>query len=50
MFIRHEEIAGSPDHEDEKIQMANALEDLRLVQTHILGWSAEKPSPTAAEL
>jgi hypothetical protein len=50
MFVRYEEIADSPHHEEEKIQMANALEDLRVVKIHLLGWSAGSPRRAAAGL
>jgi hypothetical protein len=38
MFCRYREIADSPDHVDEKMQMASALVDLRAVKVERLNW------------
>jgi hypothetical protein len=36
MSTRYREIADSPGHDDERVQMSNALEDLRAVRVNLL--------------
>jgi hypothetical protein len=36
MSTRYREIADSPDHDDERVQMSNALEDLQVVRLSLL--------------
>lgn len=36
MFTRYEELADSPDHHHERVQMSNALEDLQAVRLNLL--------------
>jgi hypothetical protein len=38
MFRRYQEIADSPEHCDERVQMADALDDLRTVKVERLNW------------
>jgi hypothetical protein len=38
MFRRYQEIADSPDHVDERMQMADALDDLHAVKVERLNW------------
>jgi hypothetical protein len=44
MFTRYKELADSPDHHDERVQMSNALEDLQAVRVNLLGQNKVLPS------
>ena len=36
MFTRYKEIADCPGHDDERLEMSNALQDLRAVRLNLL--------------
>jgi hypothetical protein len=36
VLTRYKEIADSPDHDDERVEMSNALEDLYAVRRNLL--------------
>jgi hypothetical protein len=43
IFIRFQELAGSDNHYDERVELKAACEGLRLMQINKLGWPSSLP-------